>query len=585
MSDPRARWERERLGAGRGALVEELAAATDRTARIDLLTQTTWRPIAPFLRGELACEGFAAELRFCENEQLEGAIAAGGDRIDAAILALDDPERWDGLLDPAVPFERDRVEGFVAAVRTRCERLLARARAVSVVWPAVDTREAFPLGDLVHSGEPACAGIAARDAALRAEVRAAVRALPGATFIDLAPVIARIGGERASDARLWEIGRISHSEGGFAEIAAALLPPLLRALGAGIKAVVVDLDDTLWSGVVGERGARGVEVDPRRAAVQRELLAWKRAGALLAIASKNTPADARAPFAENPGMRLAWEDFAAVEAHWDPKPESVRRIIERFGIGPDAVLFIDDNPREREAVRAGCPGVRVLELAEDPAEWLRQLRTLPWPLLVSRSEEDRRRGELQSQLEERRGALAAGGDAAEHLSSLGIEVEIRADAEDTLERVAQLHAKTNQFHLDPVRPSEAEIRAWIATPGRSVVAARYRDRFGDAGIIGAALVALREGEVWIETFLLSCRVIGLGVERAILAEILRRHGDGRDSVRLPFRATDRNEPARRFLEELCGSPPAEGGVRLPRERWPATPAWIGIAEPVAGGRS
>jgi FkbH-like protein len=576
----RLRWERERLGAGRGALVEELAAATDRTIRIDVLSQTTWRPIAPFLRGELACEGIAAELSFSEYEQLEAALAVGGGRVEAAILALDDPERLDGLLDPAAPFDRGRVDRLVASVRERCEILAARARTVAVVWPAVDTREAFPLARVA-----AAAGddLASRDAALRAEVRAAVRAVPGAIFVDLAEVLARIGSERARDDRLWEIGRIAWSESGFAEIAAALLPALLATAGVGIKAAVVDLDHTLWSGVVGERGARGVEVDAPRRELQRELRRWKEAGILLAVASKNSPEDARGPFAEHPGMVLAWEDFSAHEAHWDPKPQSLRRIIERFGIGPDAVLFIDDNPREREAVRAGVPGVRVLELAEDPAQWPRQLRTLPWPLFASSSDEDRRRGELQSQRDERRAALEGAEDPAEHLASLGIELEIRFDAEETIERVAKMHAKTNQFHLDPIRLSEAEIRAWGSAPGRSVVAARYRDRFGDAGIIGAALVERRETEVWVETFLLSCRVIGLGVERALLAEILRLAGEGRETVRLPYRGTDRNEPARRFLEELAGGPPAEGGIRLPRAQWPEVPAWIGITETVTGG--
>lgn len=581
-SDPRARWREERLGAARGALVEELVATTDRTVRIDVLAQTTWRPIAPFLRGELACEGIAAELRFHENERLEAALAAGGERIDAAILALDDPERFDGLLDAAVPLAPERVERFVASVRGRCELLRARARTVLVAWPAVDTREAFPLDRLsVAAGED----IASRDAALRSQVRAAVCAIPGAVFIDLGVATAAIGSDRARDPRLWEIGRIAWSEAGFAEIAAALLPPLLAAQGVGIKAVVVDLDHTLWSGVVGERGARAVEVDPPRAALQAELRRWKEAGVLLAIASKNSLEDARGPFDEHPGMRLAWEDFAAHEAHWDPKPESLRRIIARFGIGADAVLFIDDNPREREAVRVGVPGVRVLELAEDAAEWPRQLRSLPWPLFASRSDEDRRRGELQEQRDARREALSgvdpAGGE--EHLASLGIELEIRFDAEETIDRVARMHAKTNQFHLDPIRLSEAEIRDWGSVPGRSVVAARYRDRFGDAGIIGAALVERRGTEVWVETFLLSCRVIGLGVERALLAEILRRTGEGSESVRLPYRGTERNEPARRFLADLCGAPPVEGGVRLPRERWPATPAWIGIAETVIGG--
>lgn len=521
--------------------------------RIAFFTATTWRPIQPFLEGELLLEGVRAEFTAVEYEAMAGELARGEERYDTIVLALDD----DATPSPRpsdVERSTERLRLAVDALRRRTDQLI------------------------VMAPPPAPCGPHGRPHALSAPT---LEGKPGVEWLDWSEAFPPGDGIDAFDARRYALGRIRYSEAGFRRLAARIAPRILRRLGIGLKAVIVDLDHTLWGGVVGDVGPDGIEVGDEypgsaHRALQAELSAWKDAGILLAIASKNDAETALAAMDGHSQMLLRSSDFQSHQIHWEPKSVSVERILKTFNIGADAVLFIDDNPREREEVAQRFPTLRILDFPDDPLELASTLRAIPWPLLVGGSEEDQRRAELQAQQAARQEALAgtnAGeatpGDRTDYLASLGITLDIRVDDPKDLARAAQLHQKTNQFNLNPERLTEARIREIAAGHDSHVITAGYRDRFGDAGTIGAATVITTNGETTVETFLLSCRVVGLGVERALLAFIAREFGP----ASLRYRATEKNHVARNALTPPLEFPGETGAVPIDRDTFEC-PEWI-----------
>ncbi len=570
----RRQWSEAALTTSRRGFIERQRRQGGDAVRIGVFSSTTWRPIAPFLEGELLIEGLVPALRFFEYGALDAEIAGGGDLFDAAILAADDLESYGGLFRARSPFPEEKSQEALQGILGRVDRLLERAPQVLVLLPPAPPRLPFPL-DWTPDGE----ALSGRILRFSRELLSALSARPGVVAIDGEAALADLGRTAARDRRLWEIGRVPYTEAGFLALARALAPPLLLKAGRGIKAVVVDLDNTLWGGLAGEGGIPGVDLGegyPGSAFIemQEELRIWKESGLLLAVASKNNRADALAVLDGHPRMLLSSRDFDHLEIGWHSKAESVGRIIETFRISSGAVLFIDDNAREREEVERAFPEIRILDLPGDPMGYVEALRRIPWPLFAGSTEEDGRRGDLQRQERERRSAAGAAASREDYLRSLDIEVSVSIDDPADVARIAQLHQKTNQFNLDPVRYGEPEIAAAMASPLRSVIGLRYRDRFGDAGLIGAAVVDCEGETPRVETFLLSCRIIGLGVEEVLLGEIVRAAPEGATAIRLPYRPTEKNEPARKFLESLTGVEPAVPGVVIPIERLAQIPAWI-----------
>ncbi|MEM7261043.1 MAG: HAD-IIIC family phosphatase [Planctomycetota bacterium] len=569
----RDEWRQLRLSPERNGFIERCRANADRNVTVGIFSATTWRPLVPLLEGELLIEGVAASVSTTEYEAIGGELATGSARYEVGVLALDDPSGYGVLYDPSVGFDASAEAELLESVLARVDLLSARCGWTSVALPP--TPSALPTGiDRTPEGVP----LAVRVQSFGAKLALAIAERPGVEPFDLEQALIDLGRSAAYDERLWNLGRIRYSNEGFAALARAIAPTVLASQGAGIKAVIVDLDHTLWGGVVGEDGADGVQLGDGYPGqcfreLQRELAAWRRAGILLATASKNNADDAFEVIENHSEMVLRKGDFDHHEIHWEPKPISVGRILERFNIGEDAVLFIDDNPREREAVAQAFPRLRIFDFPEEPMELASRLRQVPWPLFAAKSEEDRRRAELQAQQADRAKAREGAGQPSEYLTSLGIEVEIGIDRAEDVQRVAQLHQKTNQFNTTAERSSEAELARAIESTGSHVLTVRYRDRFGDAGIVGAAWVELEEGGATCRTFLLSCRVIGLGVERTLLRAA---HGCSAP-LRVPYRVTEKNTPARSFFREWSDGPlETDGSVVI--ETAPTVPTWIQTTE-------
>lgn len=318
------------------------------------------------------------------------------------------------------------------------------------------------------------------------------------------------------------------------------------------KAVVVDLDNTLWGGILGEDGASGIQIGPEYPGalyreVQRALLDLRDRGIVLAVASKNDPQEAMEVLATHPGMLLRPHHFSAFRLGWQEKSQSLREIAAELNIGVDALAFVDDNPVERERMAAALPAVTVIDLPSEPVGFAEALRACPAFERLRVSEEDLRRARYYDDQKRRDELQRASKSPEEFLASLKQVVEIRPVSTSNISRVAQLTQKTNQFNLTTLRYTEQQIAAIASRADAEVLAMRVQDIYNDNGIVGVAILRHHDSICEIDTFLLSCRVIGRTVESALLAFVCERARErGAATLSGKFVPTKKNAPAADF---------------------------------------
>lgn len=392
---------------------------------------------------------------------------------------------------------------------------------------------------LIHNlAVPAYAALGASDARHADGQQAAIRRLndaltalatasTGVHIVDYAGLVNRHGALNWYDARMRHYACVPIA-GAMQPYLAAEYVKFLRPLcGLVKKCVVVDLDNTLWGGVVGEEGPLGVQLGPTYPGnafteFQRCLLDLHARGVLLAVASKNNPADVDEVFATNKGMLLAESHFSRMEVHWRSKTESLVSIAAYLGIALDHVVFVDDNPVECEEVRRSLPAVTVICLPSQPEGFVAALSREGLFDTLDLSSEDRRRGELYQQRAQAEELRVSVGSVEDYYRDLKMEITIAPIDRTSLARAAQLTQKTNQFNVTTHRFSEADIESRVADPTWILMTVRVRDRFGDNGIVGLVMAKHTEDVVDIDTLLLSCRVIGRTIETAMLAHLCDR---------------------------------------------------------------
>lgn len=384
----------------------------------------------------------------------------------------------------------------------------------------------------------------------------------GVHFVDAESVATRVGSEVWSDLRYWFLSKHVVGIGALPTLAREVAQVLAGAIGLNRKVLVLDLDGTLWGGVVGEDGAAGIEIGDGPAgeahqSFQEYLVRLRRRGMLLVVVSKNNADEARSPFVERPEMRLTLEDFTAFIPSWDDKSQVIHRVAADLGIGLDAFVFVDDNPIEREMVRRQLPDVGVVPLPSDPAHYIAALAEFPGMQSATLTIEDARRTDqyrarLQvAQLE------AGAGSRDEFLASLGMVLTIEPITDANIKRVSQLIGKTNQFNLTGRRHSAARVLSMSQNDDAVAMALRLRDDFDDHGLIGVLLAVTRGEDLIVDTWVISCRVLGRGLEAATLS-VLREEAQrmGRSSVVGLYIPTRRNAAAKSTYSDA-------GFTRLP----------------------
>jgi FkbH-like protein len=308
--------------------------------------------------------------------------------------------------------------------------------------------------------------------------------------------------------------------------------------GRSSKCLVLDLDNTLWGGVIGDDGLEGIQLGQGSAlgeafvAFQRFARDLSSRGVILAVCSKNDEKNALEPFERHPDMVLRKKDIACFMANWNDKASNLKLIAQQLNIGLDSLVFVDDNPFERNQVRAECPMVAVPELPEDPSLFPACIAAAGYFESISLTQDDWARSEQYQKNLEREKAQASFGDLSDYLKSLDMELVWGPFDPLSLPRVTQLINKTNQFNLTTRRYSEEDTSRFASDPDTVTLRCRLTDRFGDNGIIGIIIaVGDKSGDWNIDTWLMSCRVLGRGVEQAML-DLLAQEVSSRGGKRL-----------------------------------------------------
>jgi FkbH-like protein len=414
----------------------------------------------------------------------------------------------------------------------------------------------------------------------------------GIYVLDYDALVARHGRLRWHDERKWLTMRMPLAAENLMHLANEWLRFIHPLTGKVCKALVTDLDNTLWGGVLGEDGLGGIKLGseyPGAAyqALQRAMLDLFQRGIILAVCSKNNVSDAMEALERHPGMLLRPQHFAAVHINWNDKVQNLYEIAAELNIGTDALAFIDDNPVERARVRVEAPEVTVIDLPNDPMGYAPALRDSPVFERLILSAEDRERGQYYAEQRLRLEFERSASSLEDFYRSLQQELEIAPATADTLTRVAQLTQKTNQFNLTTRRYSEQQLVDMVSSTDWRVYSVRVRDRFGDNGLVGVAITRDVHDVCDIDVLLLSCRVIGRTVETALLSFLVER-ARSMSMKRLQgwFLPTTKNEPAKEFYPEHKFRLLAErdGGtlwsVDLEEAEFKC-PAWIRLT--VAGG--
>ena len=472
------------------------------------------------LRHRLAVDTYVGEFNRALIDALDPSSPVRSAGLDMALIVSD--ARVLGLDQPAASREaaNEKVERAFLQLRQTAEGLRASVGSAILVQTVADPLEPlFGSFDRVEAGSP-LSMIAAfnRRVAEWAEGGSIV-------LVDIARLAECVGLETWDDPAHWHASKLGFAPSLLPVYADVVARAMAAVRGLSRKCLVLDLDNTLWGGVIGDDGLGGIVLGQGSAtgeaylAVQRMALALRARGVVLAVCSKNEEAAARAPFREHPDMLLREDHIAVFQANWTDKAANLRAIAETLNIGVDALVFLDDNPAERMQVRLELPLVGVPELPEDPALYARTLAAAGYFEAVSFSKEDRERAEMYQANAQRAAALGASGDIGAYLASLDMVCTIGSVNDLAKARVAQLINKSNQFNLTTRRYSESELAAAIRDPGRHVAQVRLVDRFGDNGII-AVLIADKAAGAWeIDTWLMSCRVLGRRVEEACLAHL------------------------------------------------------------------
>jgi FkbH-like protein len=496
---------------------------------------------------------------------LNPAIETPSGRFDAVMLLVDAsffPVNCD-LLDVATEAKT------IAAVRTQFNELVVGLRTKANA-PVIAATIALPPDFQLSSADTAIAGTAIR--CIQAVNDAIVENAEAGHVVlfDLAALAGRIGSMAFFDPVRSHQAKVPFSLEAGPVVADALAALIAAMAGRSGRALVLDLDNTLWGGVVADDGLEGIVLGQGSAegeaflAVQRHALELRRRGVMLAVCSKNLEDIAREPFRSHPDMLLREEHISSFIANFDDKATNIARTARALDLDPSALVFLDDNPAERELVRSVLPFVMVPELGVDPAHFVRALAASGFFEHLPLTADDTGRAAAYQARAEAKALQAVIGDYDAYLRSLEMELTISPFDAIGQARITQLIQKSNQFNLTTKRYSEIDIAAIAKDSARLGWQVRLKDRFADHGMISVVIVEKGKYTWSIDTWIMSCRVLERGVERAIMRELARNAiEDGAEELVGTYRPTARNALVKEFYTRLGfeGATGAEGEAK------------------------
>ncbi len=525
---------------------------------LSVLRNVIVEPIEPYLKFLALQIGYNAQVVFGEYDNIFQEVVGGDRRLlnedtdCVLVFARLENISWrlscdfQGLVPEDVRSEMKRIEEYIQTVMAG----IRRQTEAMVLWHGFETPvyPGFGIWDSqVDTGQTAVI----RE--LNDYLRSVLRKTANAYFVDLNLCIARIGARTFYDPRYWHIGRAPYSREALCEIAGEEFKFIRALKGKNKKCLVLDCDGVLWGGIIGEDGLAGIQLGrtyPGSAyfEFQQEVVNLYNRGVIIALCSKNNPDDVWEVFRKHPDMLLKEEHIATAQVNWTDKAANLRQIALDLNIGLDSIVFLDDSEFETNLIRQAVPEVEVIHLPRNKAvEHKDILVSCGLFDTVTISEEDKKRGAMYRSEVSRKELQAKATDMVAYYKSLEMILEVRFADKFAIPRVAQLTQKTNQFNLTTRRYSDADIERFCDAHESDVIYARLSDKFGDSGIIGVCILNYEGKAALIDTFLLSCRVLGRGVENAFLAQALRlARNRGCESAVGEYYATRKNSQVKDF---------------------------------------
>jgi FkbH-like protein len=523
--------------------------------RLAIVSNATMDFVADHLPAAAARHGVAldivqADFDVVMQEALDPDSKVNASSADAVLLAVD--HRWLGLTELSMREPRAEVEAAVAKL-LEAARLFKTNGGALAMLPLLAT----PTEALFGSFDRRVPGSLASKIAL---VNGAILDFArdeGAYVFDVEAIVRAVGAADWFDPIAWNAQKQPFAAA-FNPLYADRLGALLGAIrGKARKCLVLDLDNTLWGGAIGDEGLAGIVLGQGSAAgeaflsVQRAAKVLKERGVILAVSSKNDDAVARSAFREHSEMILRETDIAVFQANWTDKASNLEAIAGALSIGLDALVLLDDNPAERAQARAALPMVAVPELPVDPAHFARTLLAAGYFEAVSFSDDDVIRAASYAENAQRAEVMAKSRDLGEYLASLKMAMACGPFEVSNRARVTQLINKTNQFNLVSRRLTEKDVEQMEADPSVITLQARLSDRFGDMGLIGIVTCCIDGEGARVTDWLMSCRVLGRKVEEAIydtLVKSLAKRGVRR--LRASYLPTKKNGMVREHFDRL-----------------------------------
>lgn len=375
--------------------------------------------------------------------------------------------------------------------------------------------------------------------------------------IDIADCIREIGRIEFYSDKMWYMSNIPYSKEGLTCVVKELRRVLGSAFNARKKLITLDLDNTLWGGVVGEDGVEGIELSDHKEGqrffdFQKQFLEMQKRGTLLAINSKNNDIDAQNAIKNHPNMLLREEHFVAQKINWDNKASNIKKIAKELNLTESSLIFIDDNPIEREIVRGNCPEVLVPDFPEDTTTLLAYAENIYFeycrPLRVLN--EDIHKTQMYQLDVKRKKELETSLNLDDYIKKLEMCVNMHRMRPDEIDRVTQLCNKTNQFNVTTKRYTKTELQEIANTDGNAIYVAYAKDKFGESGLISVLIIVSDGEDAKIDTFLMSCRVMGRKLENVILSELMEYLKGKYTRLHALYIPTAKNMPVRELYEGL-----------------------------------
>ena len=529
--------------------------------RIAFLRNSTLERIAPYLEYLLLLNQIKPTFYYSEydnyfQEVLGESTGLAAFNPNLIIVSLDSRLELDSIFHDYNSLTKEAAKKCLESTREKVEKIVLGLRKkfnVPIIlngfelpcYPALGLHDSQNIHGQVNSIR-----------LLNLELVSFCHSISGVFFLDLDLILQRSGGALGLDNRFWFIEKNPYNQRVLQELAKEYFVFIENFNGKLKKVLVIDLDNTIWGGIVGEDGLNGIKLGPTYPGsafvdFQRGLLNLYKKGVLLAISTKNNMADVLDVIRNHPDMVLREEHFTVIKANWENKAKNIREIADEINVGLNSLVFIDDNPFEIELVRAEIPEVLSILMPKNcPTGYMAHLNSFPIFNSITLSEEDKSRPEMYRQETQRNAMRSDFSNVEEYLRSLEMNAFFYLNDHFNAPRVAQLCQKTNQFNLTTIRYLEVDINAMIDDPACDVIAVRLEDRFGDMGIIAAIVIRYTGSVGTIDSLMVSCRALGRNLESAMMAYVAALAESRRATdIQSEYRRTNKNSQVEKFYDK------------------------------------